>query len=172
MQHHQERPDLRADRALCIAGLIAVLGAGDWLLLQIIRDLDNTAPWRVLALVAVIGLALYLSWMLLLFTRVQYHINGNTLIIRRIVGCLEISMSDVLHLYRWRQRWLWSDGSRAELGVEDVTLIPNTVLRLRGTWVLVYRSPGGDRRAVGLLPSATLLAFLKALMWEHQRSAG
>lgn len=172
MQRHQEKPNVRLDRSLCIAGAALLLILVDWLVLGIYKDLDNTAPWRFIALVGALGLAGYLGWMAYAYGRVSYAVDGEALRISTALRTVEIPLTDLMNLYRWRQRWLWHGGALSELGVDQVLLEPNTLLRLRGIWVVVYRTPDEDRRAVGLLPSAKLLAVLKAAAWERKGAAG
>lgn len=168
MRHHQEKPNLRVDRIVCITGVVGLLLLADWLVLGIARDLDNTQPWRFFALVGAIGLAIALGWMAFAYSRVSYGLDGDVLTISSAVRVHQIPLTDVANLYRWRQRWLWHGSAAADLGVDYVTLLPNTLLKVRSIWVVVYRTSDGDRRAVGIVPSAKLLALLKATAWERK----
>ncbi len=171
MHHHQEKPNLQFDRVLCIVGALAALLLAFWLLLGIRKDPDITQPWRFFALVGAVGLAAFLGWTAYAYVKARYVVDGSMLRIEGGLREVQIPLGDMLNLYRWRQRWIWSGASGADLGVDHVTLVPNTLLRMRGVWVLVYRTPDGDRRAVGILPSPKLLSALKGWTWERKGKA-
>lgn len=170
MQIHREVPETRLERMACLGGVLAALGASGWALLQIRGSAQPVHVWIFLALSGMVSLSIYLAWLLYGLSTTRYEVDGRRL--RLILGPrqVEVVAGQMLQLCRWRSRWMWTGGVQTELGVEEVDLFPPFWLGAApSTWVVVFQSDDGDRRAVTIRPSPELLATLKGWVGSSVR---
>lgn len=172
MHRHQEAPDTRLERYLTIALWIAILLAGDQLVLRILSDEEGPHTGEFIGLALLVGLALYLGLLFLHLVTVRYTVADGQLIFRQGWRQVVIDLDREISLHRWRSRWAWSGGASRDLPVEEIDLFPPLgTFRQGAVWVVVGDTPSGDRQAVALRPSPRLLALLKERV-AVQRGAG
>lgn len=174
MNQHTEAPNTLAERLLCAAAMAGALATAAWLVPPLLTDLDGNHTVRFVALAMLLGLSLYLLWLLLALSTVRYTLTPDRLLLRQgLLGRAEIPLGPETHIHRWRRRWGWSGNAERDLGVEEIALFPaGPVLRGQSTWVALYRRPDGQLRAAAFRPSATLLEGVRARVKESESAAG
>lgn len=170
---HQERPESRLERGVCITLAITAVLMGDRLILQISLQPFAMHLWRFVGLALLFGLLLYLGWLVWLLSTVTYAIDGARLLLSQGGHRQTVALDGSVHLYRWRSRWAWSGAPANDLGVGEIDLIPPLWLgRSPAVWVLLETKVTGERRAVAFRPSPALLGMVRAILREREDAAG
>ncbi len=171
-RYHQEQPDTRVERYLCLAGMALAFLAGDQLVLRIVREPAVPHTLHFLGLGLLLWLSLYLLWLLVTLRTVRYAFSGDELILRQGWRRLAIPLGEGIQLCRWRNRWAWAGAAERDLGVSEVELFPPLWFgRSHSVWVVRYPGPDGERRAAAFHPSPELLVLLK-MAREREGMAG
>lgn len=173
MELFEERPDVALDRQIFRGAAAAAAIGAAMLLWQVYRDPNGLQTLRFLAFFCLLALAGYFGWTAHGFSSVLYTITDGTLWLRYRLGQVEVPLDEIIHVARWRHRWLWSGNLEADLGVEEAGFIPpGLFLGNRLAWVVVYRAQDGDRHALAIRPSARLLVALKNRTWNSRVLGG
>jgi len=166
----EEAPHTKPARTLCIGAAVVVLGAIAWAAYGLAKSPDGTHLGRFLATALLLGLEFYLLWLIWTLSSVSYRLESGVLALAQGWQRLNVSRGQILHVHRWRHRWVWNGAAQTELGVEEIALFPPIWIGPPGTvWVVVYEVKDGERKAVALQPSPQLVGTLKE--WTLQRTA-
>lgn len=168
MRYHQEKPDTRVDRYICLGLIAAALLAGDHLLLRLSQaGKEQPVPLLFLGLAMLAALLLYLVWVTVSLFTVRYALADHQLILQQGSGRCVIPLDRPVGLHRWRYGWGWSDGPRQDLGVEAIALFPALWFwRETPIWVVTFVTGSGERRAAAFRPSPELLELLRERIRE------
>jgi len=172
MSEYQETPNLRLERTVCIVILIVAILLIDWLVGRVWGSPNQAHLAEFVSIFGLLTLASYIGWLIHCLSKARYRMNDRDLVIQWGPRRVAVPMNRVVNLYRWRRRWMWTGTIQSETGVDEIDLFPPFWVGTarQSTWVLVYEVAPGERRAIALRPSTTLLAHLKAWAWELQIS--
>lgn len=169
METYTETPRTGPVRVLCVLTVGGAVAAGLWLWQRISADLVSPHPAEFVGLSLLAGTILYVFWLLLVLSTVQYRLESGHLVLRQGLSRAVIPLDTSAHLHRWRWRWAWSGSAERDLGVEDIALFPPFwVGSNAGTYVLSWKDAKGRPRAAALRPSPELLARLKAKLRQFE----
>lgn len=164
----REAPNTWAERSFCMAAAAGALAGMVWLSIRIAGALDRNHTPEFVAMALLIGLLLYLGWVLLALWTVRYSLAGGKLLLEQGPVKTEIPLGRQAHLHRWRSRWMWEGGAQKDLGVSAVAFFPPLwLLRGKEIWVLQH-----GEKAVAFRPSAKLLAAIKQRVREPGARTG
>lgn len=168
MENYQEAPDTRWDRVFCIGGMAASWAGAGWLAWRILGELEKKHTVEFVSICLLLGLGLYLGFLIWPLSTVRYTLKGDRLILRQALSRREIPLTPETHLHRWRWRWSWDGGAQRDLRVESIQLFPPFWLgRSDEMWVLLC-----DGKATAIRPTPRLLGEIKARVRQTGAMAG
>lgn len=167
---HEESPNTSPARNLCMGAATLAPGGLVWAIDRLFKNPDGTHVGLFLVFALLLAVEFYLLWLIWVLASVAYRVDSSLLLIAQGWQRLVVPRAQVLHLYRWRQRWIWDGAAQIELGVTEIALFPPLWIREKAAiWVVVYEGDDGERKAVAIQASPQLAGFLKE--WTLQRSA-